>query len=129
MPSQLTPFVIRPSENLRYPTPEIGKTLLDERTKPVKTVVVLSDAPKDTYYVATLVKRDVKTDSDYKIEVTGGELSQQFGGPQVLGMFRQQSQRNAFLSIIGLLKKEFKFEVTDEQKKRLEENEQRGIES
>ncbi|MFO0826477.1 MAG: hypothetical protein U0792_25720 [Gemmataceae bacterium] len=45
---------------------------------------------------ATLVKRDVKTDSDYKIKVTGGELSQQFGGPQVLGMFRQQSQRNAF---------------------------------
>jgi len=128
MPSQLQPFQIRASENLRYPTNEFAKTLMDNRTKPVKTVEVLTDAPKDTYYVVTLVKRDVKTDSDYKLEVASGEFSDRFGGPQVLGLFRQQSQRNAYQSIMGLLKKEFNYEATEEQKKKLEENERRGLE-
>lgn len=125
---QLQPFQIRSSENLRYPTNEFAKALMDDRTKPVKTVAVLSDAPKDTYYVVTLVKREVKTDSEYKLEVASGEFSDRFGGPQVLGMFRQQSQRNAYLSVLGLLKKEFKFEATEEQKKKLEENDKRGTE-
>ncbi|MBA4191685.1 MAG: hypothetical protein C0467_27210 [Planctomycetaceae bacterium] len=128
MPTPLQPFQIRASENLRYPTNEFGRTIMDDRTKPLKTVSVLTDAPKDTYYVVTLVKREEKTDSDYKLEVAAGEFSERFGGPQVLGMFRQQSQRNAYLSVLGLLKKEFKYEATEEQKKKLEENDKRGIE-
>lgn len=126
IPGQLHPFALRPSENLKYPTNEIGKTLLDERTKQPKTALVLTDAPKDTYFVVTLIKRELKTDSDFRFEVMGGDLSTQLGGPIVLGRFRQDTQFKAFRSVIGLLKKEFKYEETEEQKKKLEENEKRG---
>jgi hypothetical protein len=126
MPGQLRMFQLPPSENMRYPTNEIGKTLLDVRTKEPKHTVVLPDAPKDTFYVMTLVKRELKSETDYKIEVSGGEMSERFGGPIVMGAFRDQSRRNAYLSVIGLLKKEFKFEQTDEQKKKLEEAEKRN---
>lgn len=128
----LQPFLIRASENLRHPTNEIGEALMKGRTEPVKTVSVLADAPKDTYYVTTLLKREVKTDTDYKLAVAMAESQNPMMGGgsgigEVLGRFRQQSQRNAYQSVLGLLKKEFKFVVTDEQKKKLEENEKRGL--
>jgi hypothetical protein len=126
-PNPLQPFQIRPSENLKYPTNELGEALMKGRTEPVKTVTVIADAPKDTYYVATVLKREVKSETDYKLEVASGEFSERMGGSEVLGRFRLQSQRNAYQSVMGLLKKEFKFVVTDEQKKKLEENEKRGL--
>jgi len=126
-PGRLVPFQIHPSENLRYPTNELATALMEDRTKGFKHVSVQPDAPKDTFYVVTLVKRDEKRESNYNYEVVG-ELGKQLGGSQVTGMFRRQSQRNAFLSIMGLLKKEFKYEVTEEQKKKLEESDKSGIE-
>src|SRR5262249_33187837 len=99
--------------------------LHDDRTKGPNHVFVLPDAPKDTFYVVTLVKREVKTDADFKLEVTG-PLGRQMGGAVVQRDFDNQVRRNAYLSVIGLLKQEFKFEVTDEQKKKLEKNEAVG---
>ncbi|MCE9566119.1 MAG: hypothetical protein K8U57_29205 [Planctomycetes bacterium] len=126
-PGRLTPFQVHPSENLRYPTFEFANALLQDRTKDFKFVSVMPDAPKDTYYVVTLVKRDVKREDNYKFEVTG-DFAKHTGGSQVISRYRQQSQRDAFISIMGLLKKEFKYEVTEEQKKKLEESDKRGIE-
>ncbi len=123
----LQPFQLPASENLKYPTEPLARTLMDDRQKGPKTVHVLPDAPKDIFFVTTLLKREPKTDLDFKTEVVGGELSERFGGREVLNRFRNDARRNAYQSIIGLLKKEFKFELTDEQKKRLEENEKRGL--
>jgi hypothetical protein len=123
MPGPLSPrFTIRASENLRFPPPDLAKTLLDERTKPPGTAFVQPDTPKDTYYVFAVVKREEKKDSDYKLEVTG-PLARQMGGATVLRAFEMRNRRNAELSILGLLKQEFKFEATEEQKKKLEKNE------
>lgn len=124
-PGPMMPFNLPPSENLRYPTAEFRKTLLDDRTKGPKHVTVLTDAPKDTYFVVTLLKRELKKEFDYTNEVTG-MMAQQFGGGMVLQEFRQRAERNSYQSIIALLKKEFKFEATEDQKKKLEENEKRG---
>ena len=70
----------------------------------------------------------MKSDADYQLEVTGSDPRGTGNGQMVLDMFRQQAQMKAYQSVIGLLKKEFKFEANDEQKKRLEESDKRGIE-
>src|SRR5205085_6527561 len=62
-------FRLAPTADLPYPTPEMEKALLDERTKPPKTALVLADEPKDTYYVVALLSRNVKSDSSFKDEV------------------------------------------------------------
>src|SRR5581483_5687951 len=44
-PESLRPFGLAPSQDIPYPTREMVKALLEERTKPVGTAVVLPDAP------------------------------------------------------------------------------------
>lgn len=128
LPGALMRFQVRPSENIRFPTNDFARALMDERTKPLGTTFVQADTPKDTYYVLTVVKREEKKETDFKLEVTGA-LARQAGGATVLRAFDTQSRRNAYQSITGLLKQEFKFEATDEQKKKLEKNEAIGGDS
>ncbi len=125
-PAPYHPFTLAPSENLKYPSREILDAIINERTKPPKTVLVLTDTPKDTYYVVTLIKRDEKTDFDYRREVLNVGGTDMFGGQRVLGMFQFEAQQKTMQSVMGLLKKEFKYEETEEQKKRLDENDKRG---
>jgi len=47
----------------------MAKTLLDERTNPVKTTLVLTDAAKDTFYVAVLSGRTEKDLASFKENV------------------------------------------------------------
>jgi hypothetical protein len=123
-------FNLPPSENLKYPSNEFGRALLDERTKDPRTVLVLPDAPKDTYYVVTLVKRETKSLELYQLEVvleaSGTTSRPTFGGDTVLRYFRGDGFDKTRRSIMALLKKEFKYEETEEQKKRLDENDKRG---
>ena len=62
-------FGLSESEDIPYPTQEMVTALLDNRDKPVKTVLVLPDAPKDTFYVATLPGRKLKTPSEFTTDV------------------------------------------------------------
>ena len=121
-------YFVSPTNDIPYPTPEMTKQLLDERTKPPKTTFVLADEPKDTYYVVTLIQRSLKTPENFREEVYRDLGLSQFGQTRdaVLGAFGQDAMQKTRESVMGLLKMEFKYEVTEEQKKRLDENEKRG---
>lgn len=119
---QLARYELIPSENLPYPTIEMETALLENRDKPPKTVLVLPDAAKDTYYVATLLRRDLKTPTDFKFEVYS-----QFGrARQMLYLHQAEAMRKSRQSVVDLLKKEFRYEETEEQKKKLDENAKSG---
>ncbi len=117
-PPQLAPFMLSPSENMPYPTLDMEKQLLETRDKPAKTVLVLPDAAKDVYYVATLVRRDLKGPDDFKREVYGP------GAPArpVLSQYQREAAWKSRQSVVELLKKEFRYEETEEQKKKLDES-------
>jgi hypothetical protein len=122
-------LAFRPSENLKYPSEEFEKAIMDERTKDPRTVLVLPDAPKDTYFVTTLIKREEKTTADYNFEIVLAAVpdsKSQSGGLLVLNRFRFEKQIKTMQSVLGLLRREFKYEETEEQKKRLDENTKRG---
>jgi hypothetical protein len=120
--SFLAPFGMAPSENIPYPTQEMATALVENRDKGFKTVFVQPDAPKDVYYVTVLMKRDLKTSSDFRFDVFS-----QFGrSRQVLEFYRADTVKKSHDSILELLKKEFRYEVNDEQKKKLEENAKSG---
>jgi hypothetical protein len=66
IPGQLMEFQIRPSENMKFPSRTMASTLIENRTKPPKTVLILPDEPKDIYYVVTLLERKLKTDREFE---------------------------------------------------------------
>ncbi|MCS6866118.1 MAG: hypothetical protein RMJ56_04715 [Gemmataceae bacterium] len=118
----LRPFELPESENIPYPTPQMRQALLDNRDKPAKTVLVLPDAPQDTFYVATLIERTLKTPSDFKDNV----YSRTGNAQQILALHRDEVIKRSRSSVIDLLKREFRYEETDEQKKKLDDNAQTG---
>lgn len=119
---QLRPFQLRESDNIPYPTPEMRTALLDNRDKQPKTVLVLPDAPKDTFYVVTLIQRDMKTPDEFRLNV----YSRLGNANSILPRYYEDSANKSRQTVIDLLKKEFRYEVTDEQKKKLEENTKSG---
>jgi hypothetical protein len=121
----LHPFALTPTNDIPYPTAEMTKKLLDERTKSPKTTFVLADEPKDTYYVVTLLRRDPKTPGDFRFDVYR-DIGMGPTRDAVLQKFMAESTRKTIESVMGLLKQEFRYEETEEQKKRLDEGEKRG---
>jgi hypothetical protein len=117
------PFILPESEDIPFPTKDMEKALLDNRDKPPKTVFVLPDAGQDTFYIVTLLRRDMKDAEDFKNNVYS-----QFGGARraVTQMFLFETMRKSRLTLLELLKKEFKYEETEEQKKKLDENAKSG---
>jgi hypothetical protein len=126
---RVQPFGLQESADIPYPTPEMVTALLENRDKPVKTVLVLPDAPKDTFYVATLMSRRLKEPFEFKQDVFSSRGGG-FGGPtlgQVVNeRFREERMMRSRQSVVELLKKEFKYEETEEQKKKLDENTKSG---
>lgn len=118
----MMPFMLQETENMPYPTQEMETALLDNRDKPAKTVLVLPDAGKDTYYVATLIRRNLKLPEEFKNDVYS-----QFGSArQILSQHHREAMTKTRQSVLELLKKEFKYEETEEQKKKLDENVKSG---
>lgn len=123
----LHPFQFPPSENIKYPSRDMGQKLLDERTKPVKTVLVLADEPKDVYFVVTLMKREMKTDREFQAVMNQDEeLMRMIGRTNNNKMvisenFNVYAARKTHESVMGLLKQEFNYQETEEQKKKLDE--------
>lgn len=122
-------FRLAPTADLPFPTPEMEKALLDNRTKPVKTVLVQPDQPRDTYYVITLMGRRERSPEEFRFLVYGtGPFGRSQVGDQVRGRFFQDSLEKTRESVLGMLKKEFNYVETEEQKKKLDEREKRGEE-
>ena len=119
---QVEPFGLPESANIPYPTREMATALIENRDKPAKTVVVLPDAPKDTYYVAVLLKRDLKNVEDFKRSAYAP------GAPAagILGNFQGEEAQKARQAVVELLKKEFRYTETDDQKKKLDDNAKSG---
>ncbi|MBX9578963.1 MAG: hypothetical protein K2X87_01530 [Gemmataceae bacterium] len=122
-------FQLAPTADLLYPTAELEKALLEKRTDPVKTAVVLPDAPKDTYYVAVVADRRERSPEEYRAAMffpaaAGGGR----GGLKevVTGEFRREAGRKAEESVLGIIKKQYRYEETPEQKKRLDDAEKSG---
>lgn len=124
--AQLRPFQLPPSENVKYPSMEMLKELLDKRKDDPKTTFVVADEPKDIYYVVTLTERKPKSDLEFQTAVmTEDPIARMTGRggvrDDVLGSFAEDARRKTIESVMGLLKKEFKYEETEEQKKKLDE--------
>lgn len=118
----LMQFQLPDSDNIPFTTGEMEKLLIDNRDKPAKTVLVFTDSAKDNYYVATLIRRDMRTPGEFKSDVYS-----QFGrSRQILQMAQGDAAGKARASVLELLKKEFKYEETEEQKKKLDENAKSG---
>ena len=120
-------FRVTATAEIPYPTPEMSKVLLDERTKPVKTVLVQIDQPKDSYYVVALIGRRERIAEEFRSHVFGG-LQRNPIGSQIMDAYKGASFMKAHETILTLLKREFKYVETDEQKKKLEDREKNRIE-
>jgi hypothetical protein len=119
---QLKPFGLPESNDIPYPTPEMATALLENRDKPVKTVLVLPDAPKDTFYVAVLTKRTLKQPHEFQLDA----YSSRGQAREILGLYQAETIKKARDSVLDLLKKEFRYEETDAQKAKLDENAKSG---
>lgn len=122
---QLRGFEFRESADIPYPTREMGKALLDGRTAPPKTVTVLPDRPKDTFYVAVVGDRREKSADEFRVALMAAGLSR--GGmptlkDSVMNEFVGENTLKAKTAILALMKKEYQYEETDDQKKRLDES-------
>jgi hypothetical protein len=128
----LRPFDFRPTSDIPYPTRAMAETLLSQRTKPPKTTFVLVDEPKDTYYVVTLKNRKVRSEQEFQISVymelpSGGSGGLGQSRQAVMSSFTRDTTRKTIESVMGLLKQEFKFEISEDQKKKLEDKDKSGF--
>jgi hypothetical protein len=123
----LRAFRLAPTADLPYPTAELQKALLEKRTEPVKTAVVLPDAPKDTYYVAVVANRREQSPEDFRRAMYFPAMAGRGGLKEgVTAEFRRDAFRKAEESVLGIIKKEYRYEETPEQKKRLDEADKSG---
>ncbi|MBY0458078.1 MAG: hypothetical protein K2V38_12120, partial [Gemmataceae bacterium] len=123
------PFQLRESAKIPFPTRDMEKALLDHRDKPAGTAVVIPDASKNTYYVAVVTRSSAdllsqKSASDFK----GNVYSRDGPARGVLFDFRDKESRDGYQQVVELLKKEFRYEATEEQQKKLDEGAKSGRE-
>jgi hypothetical protein len=116
----LQQFFLAPSNEVPYPTLEMTKQLLEERTKPVKTSFVMIDQPKDNYYVAVLMDRRERSAEEFRAHVYS-TLARSPVGAQLMDRQARASIIRARDTFLTLLKKEFKYAETEEQKKKLDD--------
>lgn len=124
---QLRRFGLTESETIPYPTREMETALIDNRDKPFKTVLVLPDAPKDTFYVAVLTNPSNDPLAQKSASAFAKEVYPRTAPAHVvIDMYTQEAIRKARQSFVALLKKEFRYEETEEQKKKLDDNAKSG---
>ena len=120
----IQPFMLMPTKDIPYPTAEMQKSLLEERTKPVSTVFMLPDQPKDRFYVFVLTDRSEKQVSDF-ISMYDSFMHMQVR-QGLAQAYRTQEGSEARESVLALLKKELNYLETEEQKKLIEERAKEG---
>ncbi len=114
-PTMLKAFALKADTNIPYPTPEMEKALLAERTKPVNTAVVLADGPRETYYLAVVTGRDEKTPDEFAREVYLAPLRNPAGEPnelkfRILGGAAEEAATRAREAALALIKAELRYE-------------------
>lgn len=102
-------FRITPTPNIPYPSDEMREKLLAERKQPTGTTFVLTDAPKDRFYVTSVEMRIEKTESEFKQHVYNaprGTPLQQF----VRDRHAQKIMKTQSEGVLALLKKQFNYQ-------------------
>ena len=128
MAKSVQPFQVTASDNIPYPTPDMTKTLLDDRTKPAKTVAVLPDQPKDTYYVFVVADRKERLVDEFRSDMYGG-AGQNPVTRAIMSTHSREAVGKLQDSVQALLKREFDYkDATDAKtgKPRLEEADKRA---
>ena len=121
------PFTLGGLADLPFPTADMTKKLVDHRTDPLKTVLVLPDSGKDTYYVFALTGRQERGLEEFRQHL----YSPMGRGPVhnlVLAGHARDSVTRARDTVMTLLRREFKYAETDDQKSRLDERDKKGEE-
>ena len=103
-----SPYTLRPSKNLPYPTQPMLDKLMKTKDKPFATTFVEADLGKDVYYVVTLLNRKELEARDFLDNVYPG-LDPQFAGA-INGRRQAEDGRKAREQAVNLLKVEFKVE-------------------
>ncbi|QDU22776.1 hypothetical protein [Urbifossiella limnaea] len=113
--------------DLPFPTADMAKQLVDHRLDPVKTVLVIPDAAKDTYYVFVLTGRQERGVEEFR-----AHLYSPMGRGPVRELVLAGHARDAVIrardSVMAMLRTEFKYEETDAQKAKLDERDKKGEE-
>lgn len=110
--SSWTDFQYMPNKDAPYATGEMTNELLKNRDKAPGTAFVMTDNPKDMYYVAVLSNRNVRTAFDFSrgIYAPLSALNQQDLGSAIRGRFQSDASSKARETALNLLKAEFKVE-------------------
>lgn len=119
------PFTLAGSTEVAYPSAEMVKKLLDERNGPAKTVFVVPDAPKDTYYVFALTGKQERGVEEFRTSVYSpsgrGQIRELiYAGHASESVVRMKD------SVVALLRKEFNYEESDAQKAKLDDRDKKG---
>ncbi len=120
----ISSYQLTPTVNIPYPTPEMQKKLIDERKQPEKTAFVEADQPKDSYYVIVLENRIPRFNEEFQFDVyntASGKVGTRFNQEYLVSAAVKARE-----TILTLLKREFNYVETDEQKKKLDEREMKG---
>ncbi|HEX4610431.1 MAG TPA: hypothetical protein VH092_19730 [Urbifossiella sp.] len=119
------PFTLAGSPDIPFPGVDMAKKLIDERNAPPKTVFVVPDAPKDTYYVFALINKEERGVDNFRTSF----YSQMGRGPVrdlVYYGHAQEAVIRTKNSVVALLRKEFDYQETDAQKAKLDERDKKG---
>ncbi len=102
------PFVLAPSAEIPFPTPQMTVDLLQTRQKPLSSSVVLVDQPEDRFYVATLLNKQERSPEEFGLTVYGSPL---FGdmGQAISRRHQAELMRDARAQAIALLKEELRY--------------------
>ncbi len=101
-------FVLSPRKEIEYPTQAMTTDLLAAKDKPLGTTLIMTDNPKDNYYVAVLLNRDERATGGFYSEIYGSSFGPLSGA--VNQSLQSETLRKAREQSVTLLKSEFKVE-------------------
>ncbi len=101
-------FMLSPRKEIEYPTQAMTTDLLAAKDKPLGTTLIMTDNPKDNYYVAVLLNRDERATGGFYSEIYGSNFGPLSGA--VNQSLQSETLRKAREQSVTLLKSEFKVE-------------------
>lgn len=103
-------FQLTPNTNIPYPSQEMAQKLVEHRSQPLSTPLVLANAPENTYYVAVLLNRAQRDASQFGYQIYNAPS---MIGNEVATAVSQRHQANLWVEArkqaLDLLKQEFDY--------------------
>ena len=115
----VTPFGLRPTNDMRYPTRKMVAQMIDNRLKPVSSSFVMVDAPENLFFVPVLLERNERDQQNFFKNVYNPSPTSSNVSPFMMAQFEFESRRLARDEAIELLKAEFKYEKENENLEKL----------